>query len=116
MSRLVLYDFPPPKYSKLNKLVKYLPYTMKNTYYQLRICCYQNNLELPNELWNEIIYQLCEPIEDQVLSYKVLDWYNKYIHDKRQHTLNPVLMSVSNKVDNSVENCYLCADVELHIV
>lgn len=112
MSKLALYDFPPPKYSELNKLVKYLPLIIKNAYYQLRVCCYQSNLELPTELWNEIIYQICEPIENPILDYKVLDWYDKYIHDKTQHNINPILMDTTNISSGGVMG-YLCSGVDM---
>ena len=112
MSELILYDFPPSKYNDIKELIKYLPLATKNTYYQYRICCYQTDLYLPNELWNEIVYLLCEPIADQVVNYKLLDWFDLYIHDKRQHDLNPILMHASH-IGNAVEMGYLCAGIDI---
>lgn len=109
MSKLVLYDISPAKYSGLNELIKFLPQNIRNTYYQYRLCCHQLNLELPLELWCEIIYLFCGLRSNPVPDNKILEWYDQYIRDKRQHELNPVLMSVTNS-GNAVSIAYLCAD------
>jgi len=96
MSKLVLYDIPPAKYSGLNELIKFLPQNIQNTYYQYRLCCHQLNLELPLELWCEIIYLFCGVRSNPVPDNKILEWYDQYIRDKRQHELNPIFMNTSD--------------------
>lgn len=110
MSKLILYDIPPPKYSELNKLVNFLPNTIKNSYYQYRFCCHQLNLELPLELWHEIIYSLCEIRPNQVPNNKILEWFDQYIHDPRQHQLNPVFMDTDYSGGIAVAMVYLTSN------
>lgn len=107
MSKLVLYDIPPSKYSELKGLVNFLPDDLKQSYYQYRICYYQLQLDLPLELWNEIIYLLCEIRSNIIPDNKILDWFDQYIHDPRQHKLNPVLMDTTT---GSLYTGYLRAD------
>lgn len=102
----------PNKHNVFNTFLKYLPTETSIRYCIYRMCCNRNNLQLPDELWKCILYQLCD--DKNINPTNILEWLDNYIKSKEQQIDNPMIMF--DKWENALEKSKIKTEPDISYI